>query len=230
MIARLGRVLGIAIGIWLLSSGIAWANSLAPFIWLWPGVIIMSGWGSLPATVLAAVIERPFVTRAGLNSQPLIFSLQANALSLLAGFVAVPIAGAILYTPLILLWPFAAVTCSIIVESVYLRIRAVEQGLQFKRTPIVIGNLCSSGVLMLISAFLDTWYAVRLPWTDPGLWSAVERVQPVLYWFTAACGIALIASFFLRPYRPIATPNSAQGEEVLEEPTADATVSPSSSE
>lgn len=195
MITRPGKVLLITLGWFFAFSGIVWANSLAPFVWLWPGIIVFTGWASIVATVLAAVIERPFVSAAGLKSHPLAYSLQANAISLLGGVLAALIINDVVFSPLALLVPFAAVTCSIVVESAYLKIQAQRQNVAFRKGPIILGNLCSSFVLIAVSACLDTQWAMRLPWDSPGLWSKLERLQSVLAWSVGLFAVVLLGSF-----------------------------------
>ena len=56
------------------------ANAIAPSAYFWPGVLPLMLGMAFPATVLAAVIERPFVTRAGVTKHALWYSLQANLL------------------------------------------------------------------------------------------------------------------------------------------------------
>ena len=59
-------------------TAMAFVASLPPSQLLW----------AIPATLLAAVLERPFVSRAGVQRRPSVYSLQANLLSSLICFVA----------------------------------------------------------------------------------------------------------------------------------------------
>ena len=43
----------------------ALANTIAPTAYFWPGVLPLMWSMALPASVLAAVLESPFVSRAG---------------------------------------------------------------------------------------------------------------------------------------------------------------------
>ena len=70
----------------------AFANTIAPTAYFWPGVLPLTLGLALPATVLAAVLERPFVSRAGVTEHTLWYSLQANCVSPVLGFVMLPIA------------------------------------------------------------------------------------------------------------------------------------------
>lgn len=54
------------------------ANTIAPTAYFWHGVLPLTLGMALPASVLAAVLERPFVTAAGVRDHALWFSLQAN--------------------------------------------------------------------------------------------------------------------------------------------------------
>jgi len=91
----------------LLLATTAMANVIAPFVWLWPGVVAMSFPVSLPATVLAAFLERPFVSRSGIQRHALRYSLRANFLSLLVGVVLMPGTYVLMWTlgPLFFFWP-----------------------------------------------------------------------------------------------------------------------------
>src|SRR5213082_938665 len=76
----------------------AFANSIAPTAYFWPGVLPLAFGLALPASVLAAFLERPFVTRAGVREYALWYSLQANLVSLAVGYLTVPVGLVAIYT------------------------------------------------------------------------------------------------------------------------------------
>jgi hypothetical protein len=61
------------------------ANVIAPSVLLLPGVLPLSGFAAFPASILAALIEGPFLAHAGLRRHVRCYSLQANLISLLLG-------------------------------------------------------------------------------------------------------------------------------------------------
>src|SRR5947209_12590324 len=76
----------------------AFANSIAPTAYFWPGVLPLMLGMALPASVLAAVLERPFVSRAGVREYAFWYSLQANLVSLVIGYVTSPVGVYAIYT------------------------------------------------------------------------------------------------------------------------------------
>jgi hypothetical protein len=62
---------------------VAKANGISPYVYFWPGFITITIVFAFPASVLAAFIERPFYSAAGLQRRPLPLSLRANFLSTL---------------------------------------------------------------------------------------------------------------------------------------------------
>jgi hypothetical protein len=104
------------------------ANVITADMGLIPGLAMFGPAMGLPLSVLAAFLERPFVTRAGFERNALWFSLQANFVSLLVGYVMTLGWIAIIIGPggndvLALLWPFCAVGLSIFTERWYRRWR-----------------------------------------------------------------------------------------------------------
>ncbi len=116
----------------------------------------------LPLSVLAAFIERPFITRAGVERNAIWFSLQANFVSLLVGYFATMIVIPIIMSPgggiIGLTWPFLAVGISIATERWYLAIRLRKGGVPWG--PLVGGNISSAvtcvAVLVLVANLRDS--------------------------------------------------------------------------
>ena len=54
----------------------ALANSLASWVWIWPGMVSSDPLFGLLPTVLASFVERPFISRAGVDSRPLLRSIR----------------------------------------------------------------------------------------------------------------------------------------------------------
>src|SRR5262249_41298362 len=76
----------------------ALANSIAPTAYFSPGVLPLMLGMALPASVLAAVLERPFVSRAGVQEYAFWYSLQANLVSLVIGYLTLPLGVYAIYT------------------------------------------------------------------------------------------------------------------------------------
>lgn len=129
----------------------ALANSLASWVWIWPGVVSIDPIFGLLPTVLAAFIERPFVSRAGVVEQPLFRSLRANLLSL---FIGIPLAEFVLlihsFGGLVLL-ALAGLVLSTLVELGYLAAAVRKQGGRLRWWWIAAGNVLSSAVLAVVS-------------------------------------------------------------------------------
>lgn len=122
------------------------ANSLSPYVYFWPGVISVSLVYAFPASLLVAILERPFLTAAGIARRPLVFSLRANFLSTIAGILLIPIC----YPALYMIGPFWCILAfgvSCAVEVVYLRKYSYQS---FAWGWIVGGNAISSAVLMVL--------------------------------------------------------------------------------
>lgn len=101
------------------------ANTITADMGLIPGLGIIGPLFGLPLSVMAAVIERPFLTVAGLKQGTVWYSIQANFVSLLAGYPLVCLAAGLasLGDGALLLWPFAAVLISTIIERAYINKR-----------------------------------------------------------------------------------------------------------
>lgn len=121
------------------------ANSIAADAGLIPGLAIVGPAMGLPVSVLAAFIERPFVTRAGFGKSAIWFSLQANFVSLLVGYVATLVVIPFVMSPYISIgyaWPFVAVGISVVTERQYLNARLNPSRVPW--LPIATANVISA--------------------------------------------------------------------------------------
>jgi hypothetical protein len=183
----------------------ALANSFSPtLVGFFPGLPPLSLGLGLPATVLAAVLERPFVTRAGVREHALWYSLQANFVSLVLGYVTFPLALVlfILSGHGILLWPPIAVTISIWSEGEYSRRRVLRHG-PLRWSSIVWGNLLSNLVLLAVPYGAQPLYANR-----PTLVWDLDPDQDDLFWSALVASGGLFVVSFLLPGRMRHSPRS----------------------
>lgn len=169
---------------------VAHANSLSPYVYFWPGIISITLVYAFPASLLAAFIERPFLTAAGIKRYPLVLSLRANFVSTIVGILLIPIGYPALYTigPL---WCLAAFGISCIVEISYFR-RFSHQS--FTSGWAVGGNAVSSAVLMTLPpiAITITHDYYRLAWS----------LEPHQTWMTLSAlgvSVALFLASFAMP-------------------------------
>lgn len=140
-----------------------------------PGLALIGPAFGLPLSVLAAVLERPFYTRAGVARWAIWYSLQANLVSLLAGYLLLPVAVAALSSvgPL---WLPVSVFLSIVIERKYLKWRA--PGFDGRWNLVSWANVSSAlalvGVLMLAAPF-DTVQnkLALLPYHDVLTWIGI---------------------------------------------------------
>jgi hypothetical protein len=139
----------------------AWANILAPT--LVPGMAPLFGALAIPATILAALCESPFVRRAGIQRQPLFHSFNANLASTFVGFLLMPIGLPILFT-IPGVWELSAIALSIWIEGAYYRKACVIPAGQLRWSPLIWGNLGSTAILIAVSwaaHMIETPYRAR---------------------------------------------------------------------
>ncbi len=125
------------------------ANTLAPWLPFTPGFSAFNFELAIPMTLLAAVIERPFLTAGGLGRWTLARSIQANLCSTLIGVLTVLPATALAYTIGPFVWPIA-VTLSVLVERIFLTRTGPGDDRVLRLGWVVGGNLVSSPVLWII--------------------------------------------------------------------------------
>jgi hypothetical protein len=141
--------------------------------------------------VLAAFLERPFVSWAGVKEHTLWCSLQANLVSLVIGYITMPL-GIYAICTIGPLWSIIAVAMSVISEGWYYRWRCGE-GASVPWVPVVAANVFSSFVLVFLPGITLVIKEANLtlelnlaPFQDALLWGSV-----------GGSGILFIASFFV---------------------------------
>jgi hypothetical protein len=122
-----------------------------------PGLALVGPAFGLPLSLLAGVLERPFYSRAGISRWAIWYSLQANLISLLVGYLLLPIA-IFAFAGVGPLWMPVSVFISIAVERAYLKRRARSAGFDFGwRWVSSWGNVFSAfalvGVLLMAGPF-----------------------------------------------------------------------------
>jgi hypothetical protein len=141
--------------LFLVACPAAYANAIPPSFALLPGFQPIDITLALSATVLLAVLERPFVTRAGVARCALWYSLQANLVALLLGcgsFILLMLFG---MGPGILVFILGMFVVSIWIECAYYRRQVVDDPAQFRSGWIIAGNLFSFAVLWALLILLD---------------------------------------------------------------------------
>jgi hypothetical protein len=131
---------------------------------------------SLPASVLAAFLERPFVTSAGVAHNALWHSLRANLISLGIGYVTMPIALIAIYS-IAPLWSVIAVSLSILFEGIYYQKWVLRGAERLRWRWVVVGNIWSSLILLSL----------------PFITTALKQARPDLVWELAPYQDALLA-------------------------------------
>jgi hypothetical protein len=128
------------------------ANAITADMGMVPGFAPAGPALGLPLSVLAAFLERPFYTRAGVERGALRLSLQANFLSLLAGFVGIFVFAPVVMSPggAIFGWlvPIAAVSLSIWIEGSYLRSAIGPRRLD--GLWVIFANVFSAGLCIIV--------------------------------------------------------------------------------
>jgi hypothetical protein len=168
------------------------ANVLAPTAYFWPGMIPMTVGLALPASVLAAFVERPFVSRAGIRQYAIWYSLQANFVSLAIGYITMPIGIWVLYMagPL---WSVIAIALSVVSEGWYYRWRALH-GVPLRWGYLICGNLLSSVVLVVLP-----YIAIEINQARPMLiWEYESYFDSLLRW-TLLGSLVMFALAFIAP-------------------------------
>jgi hypothetical protein len=167
------------------------ANSIAADAGLIPGFAIFGPALGLPLSVFAAFLERPFVTRVGFQSSAIWFSLQANFVSLLVGYVAtLCVVPFMMHTNVNFgyVWPLVAIVISTLTERGYLEMR-LKKAVPF--LPIAIGNLISAAACIAVLAL-----AVHLRVLVPELRVTLgDYEMPMNIAVAAASLILLLGSF-----------------------------------
>ena len=115
----------------------------------------------LASSVAAGILERPFVARAGVRESVIWYSLQANLVNLITGFLAAPF---LVFVGYLLgpLWLGVALVVSILSKGFYLQWRAVATPEKIRWRWIVIGNIVSSAVVLLLP-IIALWIREEYP-------------------------------------------------------------------
>lgn len=166
------------------------ANVMAPYV----------GWGigedtqlSLPysmmATLLAALVERPFLTMAGFRRLALIYSIRANILSWAGGVGIVFLFGT--STPgVFVLMLYLAVPFSLAIEGAFLWQIQQKSRARFDLAPFIAGNIIS-GVLLLVVQAAGYEIGDRMQLRHGRLIVYLTDIRPAL------CNAVLILCVFL---------------------------------
>lgn len=177
------------------------ANSLAPAMLFMPGPLVPAALGlAIPASVLAAFIERPFFTAAGVHTHPLRYALRANLYSLLVGFLTFP--GSLLAITIMgYCWTPFGIAISVLVERWYLR-RAGFRELDV--LPIIVGNCVSTLTLIVL----------------PSVSLEVIRIRPSVLWeyepyFGPMWWVAVVGGCFVFLVCLIPRKNRSPGSQAL---------------
>lgn len=139
----------------LFSASAALANAISPVAGFWPGYFVLSPLLGIPATLLAAFVERPFLTLAGMRRRVLVHSIRANLWSWFVGAVLVLVMFALESALMFGFHFLAAIPLSIWIEGRYLRAVAARDRGSANWIAIIFGNLVSSLALILISAIAE---------------------------------------------------------------------------
>jgi hypothetical protein len=165
------------------------ANSTSPLVYYYPGAAIMPLY-AFTASLLAAFIERPFLTAAGVRYRALTYSLRANFFSTLVGILISPVGLIALYVvgPLAFILTFLVSSC---VKIFYLRRHSHQR---FDRSWVVGGNALSSAMLVFIPAISS---AIELHWHR--LTVFINAHLGLLTWALFLGSLAVFVASFLRP-------------------------------
>jgi hypothetical protein len=184
-------ILLLSLPLWCAVGSAAFANAGIPA--LVTGTLPFSGLIALPATVLVAFVERPFVTAAGVKRHALWFSLQANLFSLLLGY-------GILFLALDTIsrnmgyWILIAIGLSIVAEAFYYQLVAADADRPINWWMIAFGNMASNLALFFVEALAATGrYAPLVAWWERGGW--YQRFA----WTVAGASAAVFLASFLIP-------------------------------
>lgn len=165
------------------------ANVITADMGMLPGLALVGPAFGLPLSVLAAVLERPFYTRAGIGRWAIWYSLQANLVSLLVGYLLLPVAMIAFYGGCAL-WLPVSVFLSITVERFYLKRCApgFDGGWKWVGWANVFSALALVGVLF-----------IKLPLDTQANQLAVLPYRDTLTYVGIAVGVIAFALAFIVP-------------------------------
>jgi hypothetical protein len=178
------------------ATSIASANTISPTLVTIPGMGVLGLHVAFTLSILAAFVERPFVSRAGVTRFALCASLQANFLSTLIGLLFLPVAVFAVYAfepsfpYLLFVWWAVAVWLSYRYEFYWYRRRFGGPGITLLRGPIAWGNIISNALFLAILVVTEEPTHDRLRW--------LRSLEPWLTIATSvACGAVYLAAFLI---------------------------------
>jgi hypothetical protein len=170
------------------------ANTITADMGMIPGFAFVGPGMGLPLSVLAAFVERPFYSRAGVNRHTIWYSLQANLVSLLVGFAAMLLAVLLSNAnpASLTAWPLLAVCVSIVIERWYLqrRVRPVRVSWGWTAVGNVVSAALCVGVALLVADLRSHF---------PGLRGVLHSYVMPLEVFAFVGSAALFVVAFLQP-------------------------------
>lgn len=170
------------------------ANSLANWVLVWPGIVSIDPIFGLLPTVLVSFIERPFVSRAGVEVLPLIRSIRANLLSFLAGIPVAAFVYSVNSWQGTVVLTLVSVATSIAVEIAYLEFVLKNESQHLRWRWIILGNIVSSSVLIGIALTILT-----LQQNYPALCIKIAPYQGVLTCAHLAISFSAVVAAIVGP-------------------------------
>jgi hypothetical protein len=162
------------------------ANTISPMLVTVPGFGLLGLHVAFTLSMLAAFIERPFVTQAGVVRFALCASLRANFISTLVGLLCTPVAILLLaLPPLILVWWPVAIWVSHRVEYRCYDNAFLTGGATARRAPVLWGNLVSNLVILVVVILTPHPSASRIQW--------LHSLEP---WLTISMAVVCAAVYF----------------------------------
>lgn len=180
------------------------ANTINVDMGMIPGLAIIGPGLGFPLSALAAFLERPFYSRAGVQNRVIWYSLQANFVSHLLG---VGITFGFFCPPealrqvefMLLIWPLLAVVCSILIEGNYLRYKISPLNLNWGW--VIGGNICSASLSVAL-IFGIIFVRERYPSEVRVL---IPAQMPLHLAVTVASFLLFLLSFWMTPKKSAPT-------------------------
>jgi hypothetical protein len=218
VVRRLARAVLVAVVV-LLSARTALANGMSPIAGFWPGFFLLSPLFGIPATLLAAFIERPLLTAAGVRRYALVQSIRANLLSWLVGAVIVFVLFTTDSYAAMDIYILCSVPLSIWIEGTYLRRAATRRGDTADWGMIIVANIASGAALFMIGTI-----ALNMGENDPLVGWRLKPYEIPLSLAGGALSLAIVV-YGLWPRRlekPLPEPASAAPSSPVEKVERDA--------
>jgi hypothetical protein len=185
---------------------LVFANSIAADMGLIPGLAVFGPALGLPLSVLAAFLERPFFSLAGVRTNTIWYSLQANFVSLLVGYIATMVVIPFVMSPIVafvMLWPFVALAISVATEWKYIQFRNPSHRIAWE--PVAVGNVVSAAVC-IATLFLVQWLRSQLPRVSISLRAYEDAMTTAV----AVVTVGLFVASFIATLNRRGAPNSAE--------------------